>query len=187
MKFGKEYKEVASKILGCTLASYYNWDKQERPIITLLEKYFSKEDLEEFLETGTIERMEADITQASELINKLKKYYKVGTIQELADKLGVKQNTISGWKQRNSVNAIKRKIFELDLPIDLLEDDKRDKYEELEKRISFLESIILEQNSIDDQMMADYAGVPIKTIQEWKQTKPELISTIIQSLIQKGE
>ncbi len=56
-KKGKEYKEVASKILGCTLASYYNWDKQGRPIISLLEKYFSKEDLEEFLERGDIKRL----------------------------------------------------------------------------------------------------------------------------------
>jgi transcriptional regulator with XRE-family HTH domain len=58
------------------------------------------------------------MNEASVLIDKLKQYYKVGTIQELAKKLGVKQNTISGWKQRNSVNAIKRKIYELDLQID---------------------------------------------------------------------
>jgi hypothetical protein len=57
-KKGKEYKEVASKILGCTLASYYNWDKQERPIIKLLEKYFSKQDLEEFLVYGKVRRLE---------------------------------------------------------------------------------------------------------------------------------
>ena len=57
------------------------------------------------------------MNEASILIDNLKKYYKVGTIQELANKLGIKQNTISGWKQRNSVNAIKRKIFELDIDI----------------------------------------------------------------------
>jgi DNA-binding transcriptional MerR regulator len=58
------------------------------------------------------------MNEASILIDNLRQYYKVGTIQELAKKLGVKQNTISGWKQRNSVNAIKRKIYELDLNID---------------------------------------------------------------------
>lgn len=57
-KIGKEYKVVASDLLGCTLASYYNWDKQKRPIISLLEKYFTKEDLEELLEYGTIEKLE---------------------------------------------------------------------------------------------------------------------------------
>ena len=129
-------KQHIKQILDIADKTYYNWKKEKRPVITLLEKYFTQEELEEFLETGTIEKMEADITQAAELINKLKKYYKVGTIQELADKLGVKQNTISGWKQKNSVNAIKRKIYELDLPIDL-KDDKRDKYEELEKEFLF--------------------------------------------------
>jgi hypothetical protein len=29
MKIGKEYKQVASEVLGCTLASYYNWDNQK--------------------------------------------------------------------------------------------------------------------------------------------------------------
>ena len=59
------------------------------------------------------------MNEASELINKLKKYYKVGTSQELGEQIGVAKTTISGWKQRNSVNAIRRKIYELGLPIDL--------------------------------------------------------------------
>lgn len=58
MKLGKEYKKLASEILGCTLASYYNWDKQNRPIIRLLEKYFSIEDLNEFLEKEKITKLE---------------------------------------------------------------------------------------------------------------------------------
>jgi hypothetical protein len=49
--FGKEYKEIASKVLDCTLASYYNWSKQDRPIIDLLEKCFTKEDLENFIDS----------------------------------------------------------------------------------------------------------------------------------------
>lgn len=57
---------------------------------------------------------EADI-----LIDKLMRYYKVGKIQELAEKLGIAGNTISGWKNRNSVSSIKRKIYELDLPIEI--------------------------------------------------------------------
>lgn len=57
-KFGKDYKEVASNILQCTLASYYNWANQKRPIIALLEKYFTKEDLEEFIQTDRISKFE---------------------------------------------------------------------------------------------------------------------------------
>jgi len=59
MKFGKDYKEVASRVLGCNLSSFYNWDNQGRPIIKLLQTYFqNKEDLEEFLETSKISRLE---------------------------------------------------------------------------------------------------------------------------------
>ena len=61
--------------------------------------------------------MDLTMNEASLLIEELKKHYKIGTLQELSDKLGVAQNTISGWKQRNSINAIKRKIYELDLDI----------------------------------------------------------------------
>lgn len=57
-KFGKDYKEVASTVLQCTLASYYNWANQKRPVISLLEKYFTKEDLEEFIQTGRISKFE---------------------------------------------------------------------------------------------------------------------------------
>jgi len=59
------------------------------------------------------------MNEASKLIDKLKQYYRVGTSQELGEKIGVAKTTISGWKQRNSVNAIKRKIYELNLPINL--------------------------------------------------------------------
>ena len=57
-KIGKGYKIIASKILDCTLASYYNWDNQNRSIIKLLEKYFSSDDLKEFLETGEIKEFD---------------------------------------------------------------------------------------------------------------------------------
>lgn len=50
--------EATSSILGCSISGYYKWKKEGRPIINLLEKYFTKEDLAEFLETGKIEKME---------------------------------------------------------------------------------------------------------------------------------
>jgi len=59
MKFGKDYKEIAAMVLGCNLSSFYNWDNQGRPIVKLLQTYFpNKKDLEEFLETGKILRLE---------------------------------------------------------------------------------------------------------------------------------
>ncbi|OGS70805.1 MAG: hypothetical protein A3F91_09840 [Flavobacteria bacterium RIFCSPLOWO2_12_FULL_35_11] len=47
-----------SKLLGNSPKSISNWKKENRPIISLLYKYFIKEDLEEFLETGKIKKLE---------------------------------------------------------------------------------------------------------------------------------
>lgn len=58
------------------------------------------------------------MNEADILINKLQRYYNVGTLQALGEKIGVAQTTISGWSTRNSVKAISRKIYELNLPIE---------------------------------------------------------------------
>jgi len=50
-------KEKICEILNISTASYYRWRKN-RKIIKMLEKYFSKEDLEEFLNTEKIDRLE---------------------------------------------------------------------------------------------------------------------------------
>ena len=46
-------KEIIEKLFGFTEATYYNWKKENRPIISLI-KYFNDEELEEFLNTGEI-------------------------------------------------------------------------------------------------------------------------------------
>ena len=51
-------KQIIESLFGFTEATFYRWKKQNRLIITLLEKYFTKEDLEEFLESGKCEKME---------------------------------------------------------------------------------------------------------------------------------
>jgi len=45
-------------LLGVSKNSYWNYKKQDRPIIAFLEKYFSKEEIEEFLETGSMQKLE---------------------------------------------------------------------------------------------------------------------------------
>jgi len=54
---GETMKEAICKLLGISTASYYRW-KEERPIIAFLEKYFSEKDLEEFLSTGKMTKLE---------------------------------------------------------------------------------------------------------------------------------
>ncbi len=51
-------RKVIPQLLGNTEKSYYRWKEEGRPIIKLLEKYFSKEDLQEFLDNGKIELLE---------------------------------------------------------------------------------------------------------------------------------
>lgn len=46
-----------AKILNTTRQSYYNW-KETKPVILLLERYFKKEELEEFLESNKIKKFE---------------------------------------------------------------------------------------------------------------------------------
>lgn len=51
-------KKQIKLILDIADKTYYNWKNQDRPIIRLLEKYFLKTDLEEFLKSGKITRFE---------------------------------------------------------------------------------------------------------------------------------
>lgn len=48
-----------SKILQMTPQGARKWKKENRPIILLLEKYFSKEDIEEFLDKGAISTLDS--------------------------------------------------------------------------------------------------------------------------------
>ena len=48
---------MMAELLGNSKKTIYRWKDENRPIIALIEKYFTKEDLEEFLETKEISKM----------------------------------------------------------------------------------------------------------------------------------
>lgn len=50
-------KEILS-LFKYSRGTYYSWKKEKRPIIKLIEKYFTKEDLKEFISTGQISKLE---------------------------------------------------------------------------------------------------------------------------------
>jgi len=52
-----DYKKIENLFLF-TRQTWSKWKKEKRPIVNLLEKYFSDEDIEEFLKTGKISRFE---------------------------------------------------------------------------------------------------------------------------------
>lgn len=56
--FGEDMINAITTLLGVSKNSYWNYKKQDRPIIAFLEKYFSKEEIEEFLETGSMQKLE---------------------------------------------------------------------------------------------------------------------------------
>lgn len=56
------------------------------------------------------------------LIEKLLNYYNLKSLQELAEKLDIKQSSLSSWKSRNSINAIKKKCRELGIYNDIFGD-----------------------------------------------------------------
>lgn len=53
------------------------------------------------------------VENAEFLIEKLLNFYKVSNVAELSNQINTSQKTISNWKIRNSVNAIKKKCREL--------------------------------------------------------------------------
>jgi len=65
-----------SLLFSTAEGTYYNWKKQNRPIVSLLEKYFTKEDLEEYLESGKWEKMEDLKKEEEELVENLKRVLK---------------------------------------------------------------------------------------------------------------
>lgn len=67
-------KKEICKILDVVEASYYNFKRQNRPIIKLLEKYFNEDDLNEFLETGKITKLESAKEDLSKYIPLATKY-----------------------------------------------------------------------------------------------------------------
>lgn len=50
---------------------------------------------------------------AENLIFILYKYFDVNNNIDLAEKMGITKQTITNWKTRNSINAIKKKCYEL--------------------------------------------------------------------------
>lgn len=53
------FKETMAGIFDTAEGTYYKWKREKRPIIALLEKYFTKEDLEEFLLTNQVSKYES--------------------------------------------------------------------------------------------------------------------------------
>jgi hypothetical protein len=52
------YHKAVSELMSFSSNSYYVWKKEERPIISFLHKYLSEDDIQEFLETGSVSKFD---------------------------------------------------------------------------------------------------------------------------------
>lgn len=68
-------RDIFMQLFNISVNTYYLWKKQERPIVKLLEKYFLKEELEEFLNTGKILKYENSKYIVDNFIEKNKVIY----------------------------------------------------------------------------------------------------------------
>ncbi len=51
-----QHKEVMSKLFDYNATTFYSWKKQNRPIISLVEKYFTDDELIEFISSGKVDK-----------------------------------------------------------------------------------------------------------------------------------
>jgi len=121
-------KEKICEILGISTASYYRW-KEDRKIIKMLEKYFTEEELNEFIQTEKISRLEKEKIKQERL-----EQYDDHILYNAAQKI------------RNMPNLFgNKKEFDLNLFLNILQKEKyRNKIkEEIEKEKKFYNTIII--------------------------------------------
>ena len=121
-------------ILDISKPSYYVWKRQGRPIFNLLEFYFSKDDLQEFLDTGKIAKqelirnydfkdLEQKLNEQNLNQNRLNEIIKLFTIydadtlknalREALDKNNISFGTVEYLKQKRSKLEVIKKIENL--------------------------------------------------------------------------
>lgn len=101
------YEQIMVELFEFSAPTYYKWKKHEkRKVFDLLEKYFTKEDLEEFLAVGKIQRYDEvenskvdNYVRTSEIIKLLTKYKSDYLALALAKSLESDQ-VVSGTSKR---------------------------------------------------------------------------------------
>lgn len=92
--------------------TFYKWKKEERPIVALLERYFSKEDLEEFLNTGKVSRYEKSKLM-SDLFEEIDYRYAQQFIYGNWCALRPYYYLLANATPKSTVQTLRREIFEL--------------------------------------------------------------------------
>ncbi|WP_141048338.1 helix-turn-helix domain-containing protein [Aliarcobacter cryaerophilus] len=111
------------------------------------------------------------------ILEKMYSFYNVKTASELSEKINTSQKTISNWKIRNSIGAIKKKCRELgiypqifsDLSIyqktHLLSDNDHIRFE------NYFDEIFNHYNVSTIKELSEKTNIPQSTISNWSQRK----------------
>jgi len=105
--------DVIIKMLGVSKNSYWNYKKQARPIISFLEKYFTAEELEEFMGTGKISRLET-AEQSERKISRYEKTVLDHALYSVKDKIKIYTATLlqgGGYKLKDVLLIALDNIF----------------------------------------------------------------------------
>ncbi|WP_323669184.1 helix-turn-helix domain-containing protein [Aliarcobacter butzleri] len=86
------------------------------------------------------------------ILERLYSFYKVAGASELSEKINTTQQTISNWKKRNSINAIKKKCRELGIYREIFKDEIK-QAEDLILKVLKKEEEDERKNSIDEDTM----------------------------------
>lgn len=106
-------RDTFMKLLDISVNTYYLWRRQGRLVLNLFDKYFTKEDLEEFVTTGKIAKFDGvensklvNYIRESEIIKLLTKYKAEDLAHSLAKSLESAE-VISGTSKRLHKTKIK--------------------------------------------------------------------------------
>lgn len=120
----KRIEQLMSELFGFSTQSYFNWKrdaKTKRKIMDLLDIYFSKEMLEEFLETGKVSKLEliklSETEEfkftAKERLQELIKFFAVYPTKDLKEALSksLLENDLNSGTVKYLNTAIKKYDF----------------------------------------------------------------------------
>ena len=99
--------------------------------------------------------MPHSINEAEFFIEKLLNLYKVSNVAELSNKIDTSQKTISNWKIRNSISAIKKRCRELGIYDEIFKDFQENililNMSNIQKKLNIIETMIKDDKELEDK------------------------------------
>lgn len=148
-------KDLIEKLFGYTEATYYNWKREDRPIIKLVQ-YLGHEAMEEFLETGKIKKYET--FEENKKLDEFVLYSMIDKITKKAIRQGTKLKEIINYSLIKPVlplNSFFISLYHFDLIVGkefFLDEIKQVNIPKNHKRI-IIQFISLEVSSYEFEML----------------------------------